>query len=472
MQRSLPVVPRQGGLVRAPEAPAVWQAEGWARVQSAPTVVTEEGFRPHVPHVVAWNLTRRCNLSCAHCYISAGSWESVADELKTDECFRIIDEMIAESAAPMLILSGGEPLLRQDLEEIAAYATTAGATAVVGTNGTRLTDSRIRSLRDAGVRGVALSIDSLKPSYHDRFRHGHGALDDTLAGVDRLRAARLDFLVQTTLTRGNRTELAQLVEWAADAGAVSFNLYFLVATGRGQSMSGLTPAENEEVLRELTKLQRAYRGVMMIRSKCQPQIMRHVYEDDPDSPLLNYRTRCPCGSQYCRITPEGRVTPCPYMPVVVGDLRRQTFGEIWNGSAVLQRMRGGELGGKCGRCEYRSICGGCRARAFADSGDYMAEDTSCAYEPTGVANPIETKKSITYGARVETKLEWSPEAAERLERIPGFVRGVVVGRIENFARERGFSKITPEVMSEVRASMPVDFSKRLPFFAQNEDPPA
>jgi radical SAM protein with 4Fe4S-binding SPASM domain len=422
-----------------------------------------------IPHVVAWNLTRRCNLACAHCYISAGSWQAAAGELSTAECHRIVEEVLVESPAPLLILSGGEPLLREDLEEIASHASERGATVVVGTNGTRLTEERIASLMSAGVRGVAVSVDSLDPAYHDRFRHGDGALADTLGAVRRLREARLDFVVQATLTRGNRAELRRLVAWAADAGAVSFNLYFLVATGRGERMPGLSPAENEEVLRELALLQREYRGVMLIRSKCQPQIMRHVFETDPDSPLLNYATRCPCGVQYCRITPEGRVTPCPYLPVVAGDLRVQSFGDVWRQSPVLRRIREEEPGGKCGRCEYRRLCGGCRARAYAEGGDVLGPDLSCAYEPTGEAPVIAPLRAVSYGDAPEPGLEWSPEALARIERVPGFVRGVVTARVEAFARERGHSRVTPEVMDEVRRTLPVDFSKRLPFFARTDE---
>lgn len=469
MQRILPVFSSEVGAPGASRAPAAWQAEEWVRPASDPANVDLPSSDAFLPHVVAWNLTRRCNLACAHCYISAGSWHSQSDELSTAECHRIVDEVLAESPAPMLILSGGEPLLREDLEDIASHATSSGATVVVGTNGTRLTEARIASLMDAGVRGVAVSVDSLEANYHDRFRHGEGALADTLSAIDRLRHARLDFVVQTTLTRGNRVQLRQMVQWAADAGAVSFNLYFLVSTGRADQMAGLTPTENEEVLQELAVLQREYRGVMLIRSKCQPQIMRHVYESDPDSPLLNYRTRCPCGTQYCRITPEGHVTPCPYMPVSAGDLRERSFGEIWRGSPVLLRIRGEEPGGKCGRCEYRSICGGCRARAYADTGDFMAADASCAYEPTGDAPLIEATRAITYGAPANPELEWSPEAKARLDRVPGFVRGVVAARIENFARERGHARVTAEVMAEVRSNMPIDFSKRLPFFASSDD---
>ncbi|MEX2582990.1 MAG: radical SAM protein [Gemmatimonadota bacterium] len=424
---------------------------------------------PYIPHVVAWNLTQRCNLACAHCYISAGSWHAASGELTTRECHRVVDEVLTESPAAMLILSGGEPLLRDDLEEIAAHASEAGATVVVGTNGTRLTDARIATLMTAGVRGVAVSVDSLDPAYHDRFRHGNGALEDTRAAIARLRDARLDFVIQTTLTRGNRHELGRLAAWAAEAGAVSFNLYFLVATGRGEKMQGLSPAENDEVLRELTALQREYRGTMLIRSKCQPQIMRHVYESDPQSTLLNYRTRCQCGTQYCRITPEGRVTPCPYTPAVAGDLRTQSFHEIWNESPVFAKIRGGELGGKCGRCEYRGICGGCRARAYAEGGDLMGEDNSCAYDPPGAVPLIEPLSTLTYGSRSSPELAWSPEARARLERIPSFVRGVVSARVEGFARERGYDRVTAEVMAEVRENMPVDFSKRLPFFARTDD---
>src|SRR5256886_3378217 len=195
-----------------------------------------------VPHVIAWNLPRRCNLECAHCYISAGPSESAAAELDTAACLDIVDQLLAVNPAPLLILSGGEPLLRPDLGEIAHYARANGATVVVGTNGTLLTEERIAALTDAGVRGVAVSVDSLRPSYHDNFRHGRGALADVQAALARLRAARLDFIVQTAVTKGNRPELGRLVAWSADGGAVSFNCYFLGPTRRGAAPSDLTPA--------------------------------------------------------------------------------------------------------------------------------------------------------------------------------------------------------------------------------------
>ena len=443
-------------------------AEDWVPLSSSERPAPRPAF-PEVPaaipHVVAWNLTRRCNLACAHCYISAGAWHTDADELTTAECLRISDEILELSPAPMFVLSGGEPLVRADLERISRHAAEGGATVVVGTNGIGLTAERIGSLKDAGVRGVAVSVDSLRSEYHDRFRHGQAALEDTLAAVERLRDARLDFVLQTTLTRGNRDEVERLADFAAASGAVCFNLYFVVPTGRAERMRGLRPDENETVLAELTDLQRRYRGVLMIRSKCQPQIMRHVFEADPESPLLNYATRCPCGVQYCRITPDGKLTPCPYTPVVAGDLRVASFGEVWRRSAVFEEMRAGELQGKCGRCEYRLICGGCRARAYAETGDLMGPDESCSYEPQG-SEPI-LPRAVTYGSSAQPKLEWSREATARLSRIPSFVRGVVADRLEAYARRNGEAVVTPELMDRVRRELPVDFSKRMPFFLED-----
>ena len=418
----------------------------------------------YVPHVVAWNLTKRCNLECAHCYISAGPSESAAAELDTADCLAIVDQLLAVNPAPLLILSGGEPLLRRDLGEIAHYASANGATVVVGTNGTLLTDERIAVLTDAGVRGVAVSVDSLRPSYHDNFRRGRGALADVQAAVARLRAARLDFIVQTTVTRGNRAELGALVAWSADRGAVSFNCYFLVPTGRGAALSDLSPGEYEAVLTDLARWEHAYRGRMLVRAKCAPHFMRLVHQTDPESPVLNYETRCPCGTQYCRITPDGKVTPCPYLPEVAGDLKSQRFADVWQSSPLFRRLREGTLQGKCGACEYRALCGGCRARGFALEGDVLAADPSCSYEPTGDAAPIEPARALRYGADFQPALAWTPAARERVARIPSFVRGVVMQRVEAWARRQGRHEVTPELLAEVRSAMPIDFSKQRPFF--------
>jgi radical SAM protein with 4Fe4S-binding SPASM domain len=417
-----------------------------------------------VPHVVAWNLTKRCNLECAHCYISAGPRETAARELDTQTCLRIVRDILDVNPAPLLILSGGEPLLREDLTTIAAAAVAGGATVVVGTNGTLLDDARVRALKDAGVRGVAVSVDSLRPSYHDNFRHGKGALADTMAALERLRAHHIDFIIQTTATRGNRAELGDIVEWSAGQGAVAFNCYFLVATGRGAGLSDLPPAEYEAVLADLARWQRDYRGRLMVRAKCAPHFMRHVHQLDPESPVLNYETRCPCGTQYCRITPDGKLTPCPYLPEVAGDLTAQRFGDIWREAPLFRQLRAGTLGGKCGSCEYRGVCGGCRARAFALEGDVLAADPSCTYEPDTAAALIAPRGAVAYGGEFAPALTWTPAARERVSRIPSFVRGVVMERVESYARKLGRHEITPELLGEIRGAMPIDFSKRKPFF--------
>jgi len=245
---------------------------------------------------------------------------------------------------------------------------------------------------------------------------------------------------------------------------VSFNCYFLVSTGRGASLTDLAPADYEAVLADLARWEQAYRGRMMVRAKCAPHFMRHVHQSDPDSPVLNYQTRCPCGTQYCRITPDGKLTPCPYLPEVAGDLRAQSFADIWRSAPLFRRLREGELGGKCGACEYRVLCGGCRARAFALEGDVLAADPSCVYEPTGDAAPIEPARAIAYGEDFTPALVWADAARERMERIPSFVRGVVMQRVEEWARRQGRREVTPELLAEVRSAMPIDFSKKRPFF--------
>jgi radical SAM protein with 4Fe4S-binding SPASM domain len=420
-----------------------------------------------LPHVVAWNLTRRCNLRCTHCYISAGPWETAEAELDGAECRRVVDELLEVNPSPMLILSGGEPLVREDLPDLVSHASGQGATVVVGTNATALTAARVRTLKDAGVSGVAVSVDSLEAGRHDAFRGGTRALERTVAALEILRANQLDFVVQTTATPANADEIPTLVDWAAEQGAVCFNLYFLVPTGRGANLLDLSPNRIETLLEVLVEAEERHRGTMMVRAKCAPHFMRHVHAATPDSPVLNYRTRCPCGIDYCRITPEGKVTPCPYAPTVAGDLRSQSFGEIWSGSDVFSALRERQLGGRCGRCEYRLVCGGCRARALAAHGDLLAEDPSCAYDPPG-DRPLVPRPSVGYGSPSSVALAWTPDALKRMEKIPSFVRAIVVGRVEEFARSRGLDTVTPDLLKEIRRSMPIDFSKRRPFFLKDD----
>jgi radical SAM protein with 4Fe4S-binding SPASM domain len=191
---------------------------------------------------------------------------------------------------------------------------------------------------------------------------------------------------------------------------------------------------------------------MMVRAKCAPQFMRLVHRLAPDSPVLNYETRCPCGVQYCRITPDGQVTPCPYMPVVAGDLRRSSFADLWRGAPVFADLRDPRLGGRCGVCEFSKICGGCRCRAYATYGDYLAEDPACAYQPGAHGGQvIELPEAMTFGLPVARQLTWQPDARARVDAIPAFARGMVVKAVEAYARSRGEAVVTAALLAEARS---------------------
>ncbi len=385
------------------------------------------GFRPSL---VSWNLTRRCNLRCPHCYLSAGKKEE--SELTTEECLRLMEEMQA-LGTEMVILTGGEPLLRKDIYDLASAASSRGLWVVMGTNGVLIDDRVVQKMIDCGVKGVGISIDSVDPAKHNGFRGGPNAWEHSVKALEVCRASGLQVLVQSTVMEENRDEIPRLLDFAREKGAWSLNLYFLVQTGRGQLMNDLSAETTEELLGEMVSAQDGYRP-MLVRSKCAPQFKRIAYERGQRGLESG---GCMAGTHYCRITPSGDVTPCPYMPVVAGNVRQRSFTEIWRESPLLRSLRDPrQLTGRCGTCEYSELCGGCRCRAYAAHGDVLAEDPACPHEPTGV--PLEVRE-----------VRWSPEARARLERIPiAFIRNKVAQGIEAFARSRGAETITAELMQD------------------------
>ncbi len=405
-------------------------------------------------HVISWNLTRKCNEHCEHCYIHAGPLARLNDELSTAECLRVVDQLAEVNPGALVILTGGEPLLRPDVFEISRYATDAGFMVVMGTNGVLIRPHVAERMIDAGIQGVAISIDSLRPELHDAFRGYTGAWANSVQGMRVLDELGLPFLIQTTVIEENYHELPELVAWAHARGALVFNLYFLVPTGRGAFMSTITPAHYEALMRDLVELGAAYRGKMLINAKCAPHYQRVLWEHDPEHPLLKTFVgagACPAGMQYVGIRPNGDVTPCPYLPVYGGNLREQSFAAIWTDSEVFKRIRRrGELGGKCGPCEFSQLCSGCRARAYGLTGDFMAEDPWCVYEPGAYGGGTIAPPRETYGLGGDFALHWTPEAAARAKLIPGFVRGKVVAGVESWAREHGHATITPEIMHRAR----------------------
>ena len=393
-------------------------------------MTTNGGFHPSL---ISWNLTRKCNLRCPHCYLEAGT--AAENELTTAECLGLLEEM-KSLGTEMVILTGGEPLLRRDIYELANAASSQGLWVVMGTNGVLVTEAVARKMVECGVKGVGISIDSLDPEKHNSFRGGPNAWQYSVRALDICRDNGLEVLVQTTVTEMNYAEIPAMLDFAREKGAWSFNLYFLVQTGRGRQMEELSTARTEDMLADLVEAQERRRP-MLVRSKNAPHFKRIAYEKG----LGGLESGgCMAGTQYCRITPEGDVTPCPYMTVSAGNIRERSFREIWETSPVLLQLRDlGQLKGRCGQCEFNELCGGCRCRAYAGYGDYLEEDPACSYQPTG--RPLETGI-----------VAWSSEALSRLERIPiMFIRHKVQKGLEDYARRKAVSLITPELMKEALA---------------------
>ncbi len=393
-----------------------------------------------VPYIVSWNLTARCNLRCKHCYLDASA--AMPGELSTNEALRVVDQIADVNHETILILTGGEPLLRTDLEELVVRAALRGLTVVLGTNGTMLTDDRAHTLAKLGLAGVGISLDSLVPSDHDGFRGVEGAWSETMKGIKSARQAGLDVQIQMTLTRDNLPELAEVVQFSREAGARVLTVFFLVCTGRGQGLVDLTPEEYERALKWLVDVEQ---DGIMIRPRCAPTFRRVLAQAKPDSILLKSDAgRCMAAKNYCRITPDGKVTPCPYMPLVAGDVRADSFSAIWETAPLFQSLRSPVLRGRCGDCEYQELCGGCRARAYAAHGDPLTEDPWCTYVP-GTDELPDRGEQIT--------VSWTADAEVRIEKIPLFARGMVRSAVESFARREGLVLVTPELLDKARGRM-------------------
>ncbi|OGQ61227.1 MAG: hypothetical protein A3G39_05000 [Deltaproteobacteria bacterium RIFCSPLOWO2_12_FULL_43_16] len=398
-----------------------------------------------IPFLISWNITKKCNLKCSHCYLDASELTEGKGELPTSDAKRIIDEIACLCPQAMLIFTGGEPLLRNDCMELFSYATDKGMMVVVGTNGTFLNEPTVEEMMRCGVKGVGISLDSVGPAYHDKFRGLSGAWEKTTAGMDVLRKHGLDFQVQVTVTKDNYSEIPDIIAFAYKKGARAANIFFLVCTGRGQNMTDINPSQYEETLAYLVKAEKEYEGKMMVRARCAPHFLRIAHKLNPDSQLLKGATSgCIAGTGYFRITPDGDVTPCPYMPTKVGNLMDTSLSDIWIRSPVFQSLRNPSYEGRCKDCEFNEVCGGCRARALAAADNLMGEDPWCEYEP-------DKNRQEARGERQEAKeIPWTKEASERLSKVPFFLRGMVKKGVERYTREKGLKEITPDIMAELR----------------------
>ncbi len=404
--------------------------------------------------IISWNVTGKCNLSCRHCYLPAHMDGDGRDhhELHTKEALRVIDQIALVNPEVMLILSGGEPLLRDDIFDLAAHASGKGMMVVLGSNGL-LIDKRVASsLLRCGVIGISISLDSVDPKIHDEVRSFDGAWQRAVGAVSACRGEGLSVQINAVVTRKNYRAIPGLIEYAHALGAKVFSPFFLVCTGKGEELTDITPEQYEEVLSYVAEAQGKY-GDMMVRTRCAPTFRRMLYQRNPDSPLLKMDTgRCLAGRRYCRITPQGDVTPCPYMPLSLGNVKETEFNDIWRRSEVLISLRSPQLKGKCKLCEFRLLCGGCRARAYALSNDYLEEDPWCVYMPGGgdaIRPPVFASASCGNASAGPMPL-WTEAAEERLKRVPFFVRSMVRAAAEKYAVEKGCEEITPEMMEELK----------------------
>ena len=336
--------------------------------------------------VLAWEVTRRCNLACPHC--RAGALDQVyPDELTTSEGLDLLTDL-ASWAKPIVILTGGEPLLREDIFDLAAHGTSLGLRMVMAPNGTLLTPELALRSKEAGIKRISISIDGATAESHDRFRQQEGAFAGAMAGVEAAKTAGLEFQLNTTITPTNLEEIEAIHHLAKELGAAAHHIFLLVPTGRGRRLAGLRAQEYEETLNWFYEQRSPGMG---LKATCAPhyyRILRQRAKEEGEkvtfeSHGLEAVTRgCLGGVGFAFLSHVGQVQPCGYLELSAGNIRETPFREIWEHSELFRGLRDYQgYQGKCGRCEYVKVCGGCRARAYAATGDHLAEEPLCTYRP-------------------------------------------------------------------------------------------
>jgi AdoMet-dependent heme synthase len=341
--------------------------------------------------LVAWELTRSCMLSCRHCRASAQAGP-VSNELSTEECERILMSIVS-FAKPVVILTGGEPMLRTDVYRIARLGSGLGCRMVMAPCGLLLTEEACNRILESGIQRISLSIDGATPETHDAFRGLTGAFEGLMRGIAAAAAAGLPFQVNTTITATNLAELPRILDLSIKAGAVSFHPFLLVPTGRGKSMDNesLTAAQYEETLAWIAEQART--APISIKPTCAPHYNRIVRErgfapshrHNGGGRDLSAITRgCLGGQGFAFISHIGKVRMCGFLDLEAGDLRANGYDmrAVWERSDLFRKLRNRQsYRGKCGFCEFHAVCGGCRARAFSATGDFLGDEPYCIYQP-------------------------------------------------------------------------------------------
>jgi heme b synthase len=341
--------------------------------------------------LVAWEMTRACTLACRHCRASAqnGPYEG---ELTTQECFAVLDS-IASMGPCIVILTGGEPMLRSDIFDIARYSTSKGLRMVMATCGSLLDQSSCKSLRESGVTRISLSIDGIDAASHDAFRGVDGAYDVVMRAIKELKSAGIEFQINTTITKSNVHELRGIYEKAVELGAAAFHPFLLVPTGRAAELTDqiISAQAYEDVLHQIYEIHLERK--IQVKPTCAPHYYRIFREREKaqgravtrESHGLDAMTKgCLGGQGFAFISHKGIVQICGFLDMEAGNLRIEKFDfvKIWRESALFEQIRAvDKYHGKCGRCEYRRVCGGCRARALTITGDFLGDEPQCLYEP-------------------------------------------------------------------------------------------
>ena len=337
------------------------------------------GFPAHP----AWEVTAACNLRCIHCHATSG--KPAKDELTTDEAKKFIDELAKVDEFRMLVYTGGEPLVRSDIFELFEHSKKAGMLNVIATNGTLIDEDMAFRLREAGVVGAAVSLDSANHEIHNRIRAHSNAFELAMQGIHAVKKAGILLQINVTAMEYNFDTMDELIELADTEGSGIMLMYQLVPVGRGSRIEEATldVKENEKLLKFLTEKQRNISTI--IEPVAGPQYWPYLMEQNNETGAIWMKLAeqvfhgCAAGRGFVYIKANGDVWPCPFVEVKAGNVRDNSFESIWRNSEVFANLRDREhtLKGRCMECKYRKICGGCRGRAMAYSGDYLAEDPSC-----------------------------------------------------------------------------------------------
>ncbi len=344
------------------------------------------------PKWIAWEITRRCNLRCVHCRSSSEMEAKGHPDFPTSEAFRVIDDIVSY-AKPVVVLSGGEPLVRKDVFEIARYGTDKGLRMCLATNGTLVNDETCENIRASGIRIVSLSLDGSEEGVHDDFRSQKGAFAGTINAARLFKRHGIEFIVNSSFTRRNQEEIPKVYRLAKELGATAWYMFMIVPTGRGEEiMNELISKEDYEEILDWHYNMEKDEDMMLVRPTCAPHYYRVVLQQSKKEGekfkkrTLKFSTGgskgCIAGQLICLIDVDGNVLPCSYFPKPAGNVRESSFKEIWEGSALFKDLRDfKKYKGKCGSCEFINVCGGCRARAYSVYGDYLEEEPFCSYVP-------------------------------------------------------------------------------------------